>query len=136
MLMNASTQNYNDDVYYNPIWAEHNPLDVGGGRNANVGNYLCLSGHESKAVCGNRVASAHGEKLCTPGCTYGLVGTRKAGRRDPCIPGDSGGPMFRREAHTDVAGIIIGFKDYGQKCVGERTSSIENHLSVTVARTP
>jgi hypothetical protein len=133
MLINASNQNYDDDVYHNPIFLENSPLDVRGGADAAVGTVICISGMISKAVCGNRVANFTGEICDPPGvCTRGLMTTTNT--TTACRRGDSGAPMYQGVEPTTIRGLFIGGN--GTTCFGERVSAVQAHLRVTVASSP
>lgn len=134
-VINASTQDYDDDIYANPVRAVGNPYDVSGTRTPGVGAKTCLSGQVSHTEC-NLLVVDLSDWLCdTAGCTYGLF------RFDPlqlaCKGGDSGGPVFAEPDathHARIDGSLVGGKGTG--CLAEYTASIEYALNVTVATSP
>lgn len=136
ILINAANQNYDDDLYHNPYRAESDPIDVDGGRNAEDGDYLCISGMRRLAECGLEVTDTN-EQFCDPGCTYVLLESTKNGA-NACGRGDSGAPMYHRPTNVRVHGMHIARDDPSRNdiCLAEQTSFIEAHLSVTVATSP
>jgi hypothetical protein len=134
-LINASSQNYDDDIYANPIRAVGNPYDVSGKRSPGVGAKTCLSGRVSHTECNLSVVGTGAWVCDSGGCTYGLL------QFDPlqiaCAGGDSGGPVFAKPDGTNGAridGSLVGANGGG--CVAEHTSSIEVALNVSVATSP
>lgn len=133
MLINASTQNYDDDIYHDPIRAELDPIDVSGSVNAGVGASLCISGMIHRAVCSNVVKSLEAQICDADGCTLGLIRTERSGT-DPCSGGTSGGPMYTGGSSAKVSGLLIATN--GSACLGEKIQSVRDHLNVTVATSP
>lgn len=141
MLINASTQDYDDDLYHDPYVAENSPIDVSGSGDPGVGASICISGMIHKSVCGNSVKALDAYMCSSLGCTYGLIRTERSGT-DPCKPGTSGGPMYST-GPNHVRGLLIGYEyltsDAAKTpvaCFGERVSNVKSHLNVTVATSP
>lgn len=134
MLINASTQNYDDDIYHDPIRSELSPIDVAGSQGPSIGTNLCISGMVHKAVCGNVVRSLAAELCDQDGCTTGLIRTERTGT-DPCSGGTSGGAMYTATASSArVSGLLIGTD--GASCLGENVANVRAHLAVAVATSP
>lgn len=134
-VINASTQDYDDDIYANPVRDITNPYDVSGKKDASVGNQACFSGGWSQTTCGLNVEGTNAQLCDADGCTYGLLRYNQSG--SACQPGDSGGPIFRAPNSPDNA-LIYGqhVGEISNGCVGEHVLSIENGLDVTVATSP
>ena len=143
-IINASNQNYDDDLYHDPIWAENDPMDVEGGSTPTGGDMLCVSGGWTRAVCYVEVLDTcydhtflyNGEWLTTP-C---VMMVDKPGDQ-VCTGGDSGGPYYRRPGASGarvVHGIHHGRRDSSQthECLAEKYSSIVAGLDVTAASSP
>lgn len=140
MLINASNQNYDDDIYHNPLRPEQSPLDVSGSANASSGASLCISGMIHLSVCGNVVNHQNAALCDESGCTYGLVQTVREGA-EPCQGGTSGGAMYRNSSPTIVHGLLIGANLSASNgrpvsCLGEKITSVTSHLNVRVATSP
>lgn len=137
-LINGPNQNYDDDIYHNPLRDVHDPVDVDGGRDADIGDYICASGQVTLAECGIEVTSLNA-KLCLAGqeCIPVLMESKKIGNVI-CQGGDSGMPMYNDPPNVLAHGIHIGRSDGSRRdiCLAEKTSSIKVHLDVTVADTP
>lgn len=144
MIINGA-QNYDDDLYMNPIRALSNPIDVGGKRTVTIGNHVCVSGAISQAYCGLEVVGT-GAVFCDSypsHCTGNLV--RYNPQEGACTSGDSGGPVFSRWGSPEYARIVgihiaRGSRNdrpgAGLGCLAHKVGDIEATLDVTVATSP
>lgn len=97
------------------------------------GDYVCLSGMVTRAICSVRVTSTSGY-FCDPyGCTGNLI---EGVRNNEVIAraGDSGGPIYVRYGSYGAlgAGMIVAGAGGGTLVYGERITTIESHLNVTL----
>lgn len=130
-LLNAPTEDYEDNLYYHPIGALGSSTDVDGKRNAAVGDLVCLSGHSTLTRCNLQVETLDGQ-LCREGttqCTDLMIEYATGGTA--CNEGDSGGAVFMPPTNNRIVGMHIG--ESGGFCKAEKIFHIEDHLNVTVA---
>jgi hypothetical protein len=102
--------------------------------NPGVGDFICVSGMVTRALCGLEVQSVTAN-FCPPdGCTPNTIRANRSG--DVVVRhGDSGGPMYNRIGSASAAarGMIIGLNNGGTNVFGHKMSTITSHLNVTVA---
>lgn len=135
--INAANQNYDDDLYHNPIQGENNSIDVSGAREPETGNFTCISGMRTLAVCGLEIRGLNVQLCDDAGCTPDLFRYSPSGAA--CQEGDSGAPVYHVTADNTavIQGMHIGeVFETPSGCVGEKISNIRSHLSVTVATAP
>ena len=144
LIINASDQNYDDDIYMNPIWAVGDPIDVGGTRVVTAGNHVCLSGYPALTTCNLEVVGTNAV-LCdapTGPCTENLI--RYDVSEDSCGYGNSGGPVFSQwgsPTYARIVGMQIGIGSPGYQgmadgCRAHKFGTIETEFNVTVATNP
>lgn len=145
MLILNGAQNYDDDIYMNPIWPLSNPIDVGGKRTVGIGNHVCVSGAFSQAYCNLEVVGT-GAVFCDvypSQCTANLI--RYNPQQGACQSGDSGAPVFSRWGSPEYARVVGMHIARGSKsdkpnaglgCLAHKVGDIEATLDVTVATNP
>jgi hypothetical protein len=143
-IIDASNQNYDDDLYHDPYYPETQAYDVEGGGTPGVGDYVCVGGGFSLAECYVEIMDLHtnhtyifeGQQVETPD----LMLVDKPGVF-VCNSGDSGGPYYRRPNAPGIRavhGIHHGRLDASQhhECLAEKYVSIKAGLDVTAATSP
>lgn len=144
LIINADIQNYDDDIYMNPIWNVGNPIDVGGWNTVTQGNQVCISGAFSLTSCHLEVAGVNAFFCDAPTgpCTENLL--RYNVGEGACTSGDSGAPVFTREGNPQYARIVGMHIARGSQsaqgapngCLAHKFATIENTFNVTVATSP
>lgn len=144
LVINASNQNYDDDIYMNPIWSVNDPIDVGGTRVVSAGNHVCISGATSHTSCNLEVAGVNAFFCDNPtgACTENLVRYNQG--EGACDSGDSGAPVFSQwgtPVYARIVGMHIGRGSQSAQgapngCLAHKFRTIENTFDVTVATNP
>ena len=144
-VINSDTQNYDDDIFMNPIRAQDDPIDVSGSRVVDAGDHVCISGPSSLASCTLHVVAING-RWCSStagGCRENLI--RYDLSEHACDLGDSGAPVFSRANDNPRTALITGIHiargsqsaqlpDFG--CLAHKVRTIESNFDVTVATSP
>lgn len=105
---------------------------VTGRANPNLHEFLCVSGKETRAVCGIEVTNLD-YTLCAPdGCRTNTFVAKKPGQLVG-QGGDSGAPSYIRPTTTTahIKGMEIGGTSF-DNFVGHKVIAMENHLGFTV----
>lgn len=127
----SGTETYDNVIHVDPCCPS--TRYVIGRHYARVGDYVCLSGMVTRAICGVRVTSVNGSFCDSYGCTSGLI---EGIRYNQVIvrPGDSGGPIYVRYGSNSAraAGMIIAGAGGGTIVYGEHIAVIESYLDVTL----
>lgn len=127
----SSGETYDNQIHVDPCCPS--TRNVTSKRNPVVNDSVCLSGMVTRAVCGLVVSDLYASLCDADGCTTGLMQARRAS--DVTVRGgDSGGPVYLRSGTSNAValGMIIGSSGGGVNMLGEKLSSIESHLGVSV----
>lgn len=104
--------------------------DVTGAENPSAGELLCVSGMVSEQICDVEVINLNAEFCDASGCTPNLAKARKNGT-NVTRPGDSGGPVYRRDGNdAKIRGMIIAF-DAPESSLFHKVNTIKDHLGIT-----
>jgi hypothetical protein len=123
-------ETYDNKIHVDPCCPD--VRTVTGRGNPSVGEFLCVSGMVTKAVCGIEVTNIN-FNYCSGGCTPNTFVGKKPGELVG-QGGDSGAPSYVRPTTTTahIRGMEIGGTAF-DNFVGHKVISIENHLNVSVS---
>lgn len=98
--------------------------------------FLCVSGANTRALCGIEIVDRDATFCDDPGdpntCTPNLIRGRRGG--DIVVrEGDSGGPVYNRFSGDDAAirGMIIAFRDSGAAGLFHKISTMKDQLGIS-----
>lgn len=120
-------QSFSKRIHVDPCCP--NAREVVADHNPSVGDFVCVSGFVTRAVCGLEVLNTS-YTFCGGGCTPNLFKARKLGEVVGNL-GDSGAPVYQRFGSDDaqIMGLEIGGTS-PNNVVAHKISTVKNHLNV------
>ncbi|MEU7903466.1 hypothetical protein [Actinoplanes sp. NPDC049118] len=129
--ISATSQTYDNTIHVDPCCPT--TRNVTSRKAPAVNDSVCQSGMITRAICGLVITNLFAQLCDADGCTSGLLDAHR-GTDTVIRGGDSGGPIYIRSGSSNAVavGLNVGTTSGGSNLVGEKLSSIESHLGVTI----